>query len=103
MKLGKGQDVFLRNGLISHLEGHGNNNRYADDRKSTIALTSFSASDEDTYLDYLTKQFFAHRSLGHIPIEIKDVLRDLYLEVFHIGGKMNSIKLKKSENARERQ
>lgn len=91
IKIGKGQDIFLRNGLISHLEGHGNNNRYADDRKSSIALTSFKPFDEDFYRDYLANRFFAHRSLDHIPQEIKDVLRDLYLEVFtNIGLHANT-------------
>ena len=82
VELGDGKGVFLRNGLISHLQGKGNNNKYSDDRQSTIPLTSFSPDEDENYCEYLHTQFFSHRGLDNVPNKVKEALRTHYIEVF---------------------
>lgn len=82
VELGDGKGVFFRNGLISHLQGNGNNNQYPDDRQSTIPLTAFNPDEDDNYCNYLRNQFFAHRGLDNVARSVKDALRTHYIEVF---------------------
>ena len=82
IELGDGKGVFFRNGLISHLQGNGNNNQYPEDRESTIPLTTFYADEDETYCNYLSNDFFSHRGLDNVPRKIKDALRTHYLEIF---------------------
>lgn len=82
IEIGKHQNVFFRNGLISHLAGSGNNNKYGDQRESTIALTTFDCSDDESYCAYLKGSFLSHRGLDNVPKKVKDSLRSHYIEVF---------------------
>lgn len=91
--LGVGKGVFYRNGLISHLQGMGNDNQYPDDRQSTIALTAFNPDEDETYCNYLRNQFFSHRGLDKVARAIKDTLRTHYLEVFTNVGLHANTKL----------
>lgn len=82
VELGDGKGVFFRNGLISHLQGNGNDNKYPDERESTIPLTTFSPDEDEKYCNYLRNDFFSHRGLDNVPRRIKDFLHNHYLEVF---------------------
>jgi len=79
----KKQNVFFRNGLISHLQGQGNNNKYYDERQSTISLKTFNKYEDDNYCDYLVKDFFSHRGLSNLNRSIKENLKTHYLEIFN--------------------
>jgi hypothetical protein len=76
------QNIFERNGLVSHLQGYGNDNQYVDNRHSAIALTTFDKLDEDEFCGYLRNEFFGHRGTAQIDKVTKDALRDQYVEIF---------------------
>lgn len=82
VELGDGKGVFFRNGLVSQLKGNGNVNEYCDDRLSTIQLTTFEATEEESYCQYLRNDFFGHRGLDNLSTKIKDALRTHYIEIF---------------------
>jgi hypothetical protein len=75
-------NVFFRNGLVSHLQGHGNTNRYGDSRESTIPLKAFDKEEDDNYCRYLKGEFLAHRGLDNLTKTVKDNLQNHFLEVF---------------------
>lgn len=82
VELGDGKDVFFRNGLISHLTGRGNLNEYFDNRQSTIALKTFHSTEDENFCTYLRKDFLGHRSMESMDPQLKNYLRNCYLEVF---------------------
>lgn len=83
VELGEKSDVFFRNGFISHLKGKGNVNEYEDDRKSTIALTTFNPDQSELFCGYLKNNFFNHRGLENLDKNLKKKLRLNYIEVFN--------------------
>ena len=82
LETGQGKGVFFRNGLISHLQGNGNNNKYFDDRRSTIQLTSFYPDKDEDYCNYIRYDFLNHRGLDNVPRKVKEALKSHYIEVF---------------------
>lgn len=74
--------VFFRNGLVAHLSGNGNENKYEDTRQSTIPLTSFSQDEDDKFSHYLKNDFFGHRGLDELTMAVKKNLRGHFEEVF---------------------
>lgn len=74
--------VFFRNGLISHLKGDGNNNKYFDNRQSTIPLITFNAQDYEPFSNYLKQDFFRHRGLEQLGNEVKRNLVTQFEEIF---------------------
>lgn len=82
VNLASHMSVFYRNGLISHLKGDGNKNQYADNRESTIPLTTFSTVDYETFSNYLRQDFFRHRGLATLSNDVKRNLITQFAEVF---------------------
>ena len=80
--LGDGMGVFYRNGLVSHLSGKGNENIYGDVRESTIPLTVFGNEDEDSFCQYLRKDFFGHRGLDKLSLTTRMSLSTHFEEIF---------------------
>jgi len=76
------QNVFFRNGLISHLMGNGNTNKYPDNRESTIPLKTFTQDKDEDYCSYIKREFFGHRGLMYVQSRTKEQLRTHYEEVF---------------------
>jgi hypothetical protein len=74
--------VFFRNGLVSHLQGKGNENSYGDNRESTIPLRAFDKDDDDSYCRYLKNEFLGHRGLDNLSRSIKDNLQSHFSEIF---------------------
>jgi hypothetical protein len=75
-------NVFFRNGLIAHLQGKGNANPYEDNRQSTIPLTSFLISDDESFCEYLRRDFFGHRGLENLTNTVKTNLSTHFEEIF---------------------
>ena len=46
-------NVLFRNGLIAHMSGKGNINKFEDNRHSTIPLTTFGVDDDVNFCNYL--------------------------------------------------
>jgi hypothetical protein len=86
IELGDGKGVFFRNGLISHLQGNGNINKYVDERKSTIPLSTYYPSQDEEYCQYLRSDFFSHRGLDNLSKTTKESLINHYIEVFSNVG-----------------
>ncbi|MBR9859983.1 hypothetical protein GYB22_04415 [bacterium] len=82
MEFGDIVNVFYRNGMMSHLQGLGNNNEYEDERESTIPLKKFDQADDEIFCNYVAKDFFGHRGLFKVPKKIKDALAEHYAEIF---------------------
>ena len=82
IELTKGQGIFFRNGLISHLSGKGNDNQHIDDRESTIPLRTYGSTSEDEFCSYIKSEFLKHRGLVNVPQEKKNIIKDHYLEIF---------------------
>lgn len=76
-------NVLFRNGLVSHLMGDGNNNKYEDTRQSTIPLKSFDLNEDDPFSYYLHHDFFGHRGIDNISLSTKRVLCGHFVEVFN--------------------
>ena len=76
-------NVLFRNGLVAHLAGAGNNNKYEDDRKSTIPLKSFDLNEDENFSNYLQVDFFGHRGMDDISHSTKKNLRTQFIEVFN--------------------
>ena len=83
VEFNKSQNIFFRNGLVSHLQGKGNNNQYGDSRESTIPLKIFNPDEDESFCSYLSNDFFSHRSLINVPLATKQSLRSHYLEIFN--------------------
>lgn len=75
-------DLFLRNGLISHL----NSNtllKTHDFRKTTVSTRLFDSADEQKFYDYIDKELLSHNSLAILDDATKDNLRQGFLETFN--------------------
>jgi len=75
-------NVFFRNGLIAHLSGKGNANPYEDNRQSTIPLTSFLNTEDESFCQYLRRDFFGHRGLENLTSTTKANLSTHFEEIF---------------------
>jgi hypothetical protein len=82
IELGKGHGIFLRNGLISHLQGNGNNNTFIDDRNTTVPLRTYLPTDDEAFSRYIKNDFLKHRSLENIPFAKKKEIDGHYCEIF---------------------
>lgn len=82
LTVGSGQGIFFRNGLISHINGDGNNNKYPDDRDSTVPLRTYGQNEYDDFERYIGVDFLKHRSVEHISHALKKDLKHHYLEIF---------------------
>jgi len=80
--IGNGHGIFYRNGLISHMSGHGNNNENIDNRESTIPLRTYSTAEDDNFSAYIKAEFLKHRGLDGLPLTKKNIIKDHYLEIF---------------------
>jgi len=80
--IGQGHSIFYRNGLISHMSGHGNNNNYLDDRESTIPLRTYKTEDDEHFSAYIKSEFLKHRGLDGLSLAKKNIVKDHYLEIF---------------------
>lgn len=74
-------DILRRNGFISHMQKNGE--QVHDQRKSTVPLKTFKATQADDFVTYIEKDFLNHRGLdGHLSERVIDKIKESYLEIF---------------------
>jgi hypothetical protein len=74
--------LFLRNGLISHIENNKSLKQY-DYNGTTIAARLFNASDATAFEDYIDNELLSNQNLNILDEYAKDMLRQGFLETFY--------------------
>jgi len=78
--LGKDLGVLRRNGFTSHIAN--TQNKFGDNRQSTISLEVFGKMDVDRFVDYIEKDFLLHRGNFNLTYNLRGEYKQHYLEIF---------------------